>query len=78
MLDLDRVEHRRFARVVEFGRHKRLKISRSSGRAGSSPASGTIIWKSLNAIRTMNAEPAPSGVGKIVLGQVTHAGITRS
>jgi len=26
----------------------------------------------------MNPEPAPSGVGKIVLEQVTHAGITRS
>ena len=31
------------ARVVEFGRHKGLKIPRPLGRAGSSPAPGTIF-----------------------------------
>lgn len=31
-----------FARVVEFGRHTTLKMWRPGGRAGSSPATGTV------------------------------------
>lgn len=36
-----------FARVVELGRHTTLKMWRSLGRAGSSPATGTCVLMGL-------------------------------
>ena len=45
------------ARVVEFGRHTTLKMWRSLGRAGSSPATGTCVLMGLRMCLT------PPGVG---------------
>ena len=42
------------AQVVEFGRHKRLKISRTFVHAGSSPALGTNINNMENTIKSLH------------------------